>query len=97
MLYQKEYGKQKCRKVQQVYDPHLINQRFPRPDEQAALLMALLKEHEDQLKSDTSGNVKKYGSLCLLKLMGPSRSESSCAPDVDGDSSSTVTLSIWML
>ena len=84
----KEYGKQKRRKVQQVYDPHPINQQFPKPDEQAALLVALQKEHEDHLKSDTSGNVKKYGSSCLLKLMGPSRSESSCASDVDGDSSS---------
>ena len=46
--------------------------------------MALQKEHEDQLKSEASGNVKKYGSSCPLKLVGPSSS----ASDVDGDSSS---------
>ena len=71
-----------------MYDPRPLNLRVPKPDEQAALLVALQKEHEDQLRLDTSGNVVKYGSSCLLKLMDPSSSESSSASDVDSDNSS---------
>ena len=70
-----------------MYDPRPLNLRIPKPDEQPALLVALQKEHEEQLRSDTSGNVMKYGSSCLLKLMSPSSSESSSASDV-GDNSS---------
>ena len=77
-----EYGKTKRRKVRPVYDPRPLNLRIPKPDEQPALLVALQKEHEEQLRSDTSGNVMKYGSSCLLKLMSPSSSESSSASDV---------------
>ena len=70
-----EYGKQKCRKlVQPLYDPRPLNLRLPKPEEQKTLLLALQKENEDQ---DTTGNVAKYGSSCLLKLMEHSSSESS--------------------
>ena len=41
---------------------------------------------QSQLRSDSSGNVFKYGSSCLLKLMAPSSSESSPSSDVDNDS-----------
>jgi len=68
------YGKQKRRKVQPIYDPCPLNLRLPKPDEHTALLVALQNEHTDQLKSDTTGNVAKYGSSCLLKLMVPSSS-----------------------
>ena len=71
-----------------MYDPSPLNLRVPKPDEQAALLVALQKEHEDQLRSDTNGNVMRYGSSCLLKLMDRSSSESSSASDVDSDNSS---------
>ena len=80
-----EYGKQKRRKVRPIYDPRPLNLRLPKPDEHTALLVALQNEHKDQLKSDTTGNVAKYGSSCLLKLMAPSTSESSSTSDDDSD------------
>ena len=66
-----EYGKQKHRKlvqVQPLYDPHSLNLRLTKPEEQKTLLLALQRENEDQLNSNTTGNVAKYGSSCLLKL-----------------------------
>ena len=80
-----EYGKQKRRKVRPIFDPRPTNLRVPKPEEQSDLLKALQKEHEEQLRSDTSGNVAKYGSSCLLKLMGPSSSESSSESEFGSD------------
>jgi len=68
-----------------IYDPRTLNLRLPKPDEHTALLVALQNEHKDQLKSDTTGNVAKYGSSCLLKLMVPSSSESSSTSDDDSE------------
>ena len=78
-----QYGKQKCRKlVQPLYDPLSIEPSFTQTGEQKALLLALQRENEDQLNSNTTGNVAKYGSSCLLKLMEHSSSESnSCTSD----------------
>ena len=56
--------------------------------------MALQNEHKDQLKSDTTGNVAKYRSSCLLKLMTPSSSESSSTSDDDSDNLSESDLQI---
>ena len=43
-VIKEKYGKQKRRKVQSVYDPRPLNLRVSKPEEQAALLVALQKE-----------------------------------------------------
>ena len=53
VVIKEEYGKQKRWKVRPVYDPRPLNLHVPKPDEQAALLVALQKEHEDQLRDRT--------------------------------------------
>ena len=37
----------------------------------------LQEEHQKQLVSDKTGNVERYGSSCLLKLMTPAEDEES--------------------
>ena len=68
-----------------MYDPRPLNLRLPRPEEQETLLLALQRENEDQLNSDTTGNVAKYGSSCLLRLMEHSSSESNPCTSDGGD------------
>ena len=69
-----------------------MSQRVPKPDEQSELLIALQKEHEIQLSSDTTGNFKKYDVPCLLRLMVSSSSESRSSSDVDSPPDNDVEL-----
>lgn len=85
-----EYGKKKRRKKElPFFDPRPANSRLPDPEEHAKLYQDLLKEHTAQLAADTSGNVAKYGSSCLLKLMEESDpdSEESSSDDDSGSTS----------
>ena len=63
--------------------------RLPDPAEQSQLLDDLQKEHEKQLAADKSGDVKKYGSSCLLHLQATSSEESAS----DGESDDTLSCS----
>ena len=71
-----EFGKCKRQKVRPIYDPRPPNLRLADPREQFKLFEALQKEHQKQLASDKTGNVERYGSSCLLKLMTSAEDES---------------------
>ena len=55
--------------MQPNYDPRPPNFRLADPHEQLTLFETLQKEHQKEMESDKTGNVERYGSCCLLKLM----------------------------
>ena len=60
-----------------IYDPRQPNLRLADPRKQFKLIEVLQKEHQKQLASDKTGNVARYGSSCLLKLMTSAEDEES--------------------
>lgn len=86
-----EYGKGKRRRIPPQEDPRPDNVRLPNPEEVDTLHDSLRAEHEQQLRADKSGNVAKYGSSCLLRLMETTDEEESSSEEEnaeDSDSSS---------
>ena len=75
-VVKEEYGKKKRHRKSPHEDPRPTNMRMPVPQEQDDLREALQAEHVKQLSTDTTGNVEKYGSSCLLKLMASSSEDS---------------------
>lgn len=77
VVVKEEFGKCKRQKLRPIFDPRLPNLRLANCQEQLELFGILQKEHQKQLESDKTGNVARYGSSCLLKLMTPEDDEES--------------------